>query len=188
MAVCCFGLLGVYRVFQEMPAFRISARKKETAGKAGVIGLLAAQFILSVPNVIYYLENTEFDPSWRYFLNIANVEGLKFGRDIYFTYGPLGYLCLLMKLPENAIYYWTGIAIWGICLCHAYLAAFTVCIGHMRIKRQAGGDSAVSSLYIWRATALRQAIIICCIWWCCPRCCGLRVRDMWRRYRIFCLY
>lgn len=113
MAVCCFGLLGVYRVFQEMPAFRISARKKETAGKAGVIGLLAAQFILSVPNVIYYLENTEFDPSWRYFLNIANVEGLKFGRDIYFTYGPLGYLCYLMKLPENAIYYWTGIAIWA---------------------------------------------------------------------------
>ena len=78
-----------------------------------MIGLLAAQFILSVPNVIYYLENTEFDPSWRYFLNIANVEGLKFGRDIYFTYGPLGYLCYLMKLPENAMYYWTGIAIWA---------------------------------------------------------------------------
>lgn len=113
MAVCCFGLLGACRVFQEMPAFRVSAHKKEAAGKIGVIGLLAAQFILSVPNVIYYLENTEFDPSWRYFLNIANAEGLKFGRDVYFTYGPLGYLCYLMKLPENTVYYWTGIAIWA---------------------------------------------------------------------------
>lgn len=108
MAVCCLGLLGLFGVFRA----RTDDRKKEAAGKIGVIGLLAVQFVLSVPNVIYYLENTEFDPSWRYFLNIANAEGLKFGRDIYFTYGPLGYLCYLMKLPENTVYYWTGIAVW----------------------------------------------------------------------------
>lgn len=123
MAVCCLVLWHLYTgAFQgqtEKTAEREKgrtafwdSRKKETALKVGAIGLLAAQFVLSVPNVIYYLENTEFDPSWRYFLNVANGEGLKFGRDIYFTYGPLGYLCYLMKLPENTAYYWAGIAIW----------------------------------------------------------------------------
>ena len=121
MAVCCLVLLrlctGAFRTQKKQLAEQGRAvfwdsRKKETASRIGVIGLLAAQFVLSVPNVIYYLENTEFDPSWRYFLNIANVEGLKFGRDIYFTYGPLGYLCYLMKLPENTLYYWGGVAIW----------------------------------------------------------------------------
>lgn len=121
MAACCLVLLrlctGAFRTQKKQPAEQGRAvfwdsRKKETASRIGVIGLLAAQFVLSVPNVIYYLENTEFDPSWRYFLNIANVEGLKFGRDIYFTYGPLGYLCYLMKLPENTLYYWGGVAIW----------------------------------------------------------------------------
>ena len=67
-----------------------------------------------IPDIIYVLENTGFDPSWRYFLNVVNGNRFKIRRDIYFTYGPLGYLFYLMKLPGNTIEYWSGIVIWGI--------------------------------------------------------------------------
>ena len=77
-----------------------------------VLGTLFLWFWLMVPNIVYRLENVSLDPSWRYFLNIAMPEGIKFGKDVFFTYGPLGYLCYLMKLPDNGIFYWFGISVW----------------------------------------------------------------------------
>jgi hypothetical protein len=38
------------------------------------------------------LPTTGLDPSWRAGLHVAAVEGLDFGRDLVFTYGPLGFL------------------------------------------------------------------------------------------------
>lgn len=76
-----------------------------------VILIFAIQFILLMPNIVYRLTGLNLDPSWRYFLNIANDLGLKYGKDIYFTYGPLGYICYLMNL-DNSITYWLGILIW----------------------------------------------------------------------------
>lgn len=79
--------------------------------KIAVILMFACQFILIIPNIVYRLGELNLDPSWRYFLNIANALGLKYGKDIYFTYGPLGYICYLMNL-DNSGGYWIGILIW----------------------------------------------------------------------------
>ena len=77
-----------------------------------VFGALFLWFWIMIPNIVYRLENVSLDPSWRYFLNIAMPEGIKFGRDVFFTYGPLGYLCYLMKLPDNGAFYWFGVSVW----------------------------------------------------------------------------
>ncbi len=78
-----------------------------------VIALIVIQFFLIIPNIVYKVGGFNLDPSWRYFLNIANSLNLKYGTDIYFTYGPLGYICYLMNL-NNSSTYWFGIGIWGI--------------------------------------------------------------------------
>ncbi|WP_342756438.1 hypothetical protein [Kineothrix sedimenti] len=78
-----------------------------------VIVLFVIQFFLIIPNIVYKVGGFNLDPSWRYFLNIANSLNLKYGTDIYFTYGPLGYICYLMNL-DNSSTYWFGIGIWGI--------------------------------------------------------------------------
>ena len=41
------------------------------------------------------------DPSWSYAISRAAVEGLIFGKDIIFTYGPLGYLVAGASIKEN---------------------------------------------------------------------------------------
>lgn len=87
--------------------------KSTTIKKVLVVFLLAMQFFLIIPNIVYKVGGFNLDPSWRYFLNIANSQGLKYGTDIYFTYGPLGYICYLMNL-DNSATYWLGIGIWGI--------------------------------------------------------------------------
>lgn len=81
--------------------------------KIAVIVLFVIQFLLIIPNIVYKVGGFNLDPSWRYFLNIANSLNLKYGTDIYFTYGPLGYICYLMNL-DNSLTYWIGIGIWGI--------------------------------------------------------------------------
>lgn len=81
--------------------------------KIFVILLFFIQFLLIIPNIVYKVGGFNLDPSWRYFLNIANSLNLKYGTDIYFTYGPLGYICYLMNL-DNSSTYWFGIGIWGI--------------------------------------------------------------------------
>ncbi len=73
---------------------------------------LLGVFILYVPNIAYKLKYINLDDSWRYFLNVANPREYIFGRDIIFTYGPLGYLCYMMNLPENKAFFWLGVAIW----------------------------------------------------------------------------
>lgn len=121
LLICCCLCLGIF--YREQAFFELGKKvKRNPAGKAAAAALLFAQFILSVPDIIYRLENTGLDPSWRYFLNVANSEGLKFGRDVYFTYGPLGYLCYLMKLPDNIAYYWIGVAVWLLVIgLHVYM-------------------------------------------------------------------
>ncbi|SCY22278.1 hypothetical protein SAMN02910292_01115 [Lachnospiraceae bacterium XBB2008] len=76
-----------------------------------VIAALTIQFLIMIPNIVYTLDNIHLDPSWRYFLNIAGEEGYKFGTDVFFTYGPLGYLCYMIN-TGNGIRFWLGVAIW----------------------------------------------------------------------------
>jgi hypothetical protein len=56
---------------------------------------------LLVYPVRYHFENTGLDASWAVALNYFHVKGLVFGRDVGFTYGPLGYLILPMPLGSN---------------------------------------------------------------------------------------
>ncbi len=69
-------------------------------------------FILYIPNIAYKIGWINLDDSWRYFLNIAGHKGYVFGRDIFFTYGPLGYICYMMNLPDNGYWFEAGVAIW----------------------------------------------------------------------------
>ena len=80
------------------------------AGKIAGALLLTLNYALSLPNPVYKLTFLDLDPSWRYFLNIANSEGYVFGKNVFFTYGPLGYLCYLMNLGDK--WYIIGICLW----------------------------------------------------------------------------
>ena len=92
----------------------MAVKLPEVAGKI-VSGIsLFGIFILYVPNIAYKLQYINLDDSWRYFLNVAGPKGYTFGKDITFTYGPLGYLCYMMNLPSNKTYYWAGVGIWGV--------------------------------------------------------------------------
>ena len=113
LAVCLFGLWIFWNNEKWTAICKQNAWVKQIKDGIAAV-LLVVQFVFMIPDIIYVLENTGFDPSWRYFLNVVNGTDLKFGRDIYFTYGPLGYLFYLMKLPGNTIEYWSGIVIWGI--------------------------------------------------------------------------
>ena len=53
-----------------------------------VIGLLG---LLVMPTLVPYV-GTGLDPSWATGLNMAAARGMAFGRDIVFTFGPLGFL------------------------------------------------------------------------------------------------
>jgi hypothetical protein len=47
--------------------------------------------LLCLP-ILYISLHGGLDVSWMYGLHKANIEGLIFGKNIVFTYGPLGYL------------------------------------------------------------------------------------------------
>ncbi|GCL40117.1 hypothetical protein SR1949_52510 [Sphaerospermopsis reniformis] len=47
-------------------------------------------FIIFLP--LPYGINIGLDPSWQYAISYASSEKLTYGKDIIFTYGPLGYL------------------------------------------------------------------------------------------------
>ena len=49
------------------------------------------------------LASPGLDPSWVYILNTAESFNLKFGRDIYSTYGPLGFLQVPISINHNAL-------------------------------------------------------------------------------------
>lgn len=65
--------------------------------------LLIAYGILSFP-VFYGMMSNELDPSWRYALNkFTSFNDVKFGTDVVFTYGPLGFLDSPMYINGNFV-------------------------------------------------------------------------------------
>lgn len=160
LAVCLFGLWIFWNNEKWTAICKQNAWVKQIKDGIAAV-LLVVQFVFMIPDIIYVLENTGFDPSWKYFLNVVNGTDLKFGRDIYFTYGPLGYLFYLMKLPENTIEYWSGIVIWGsffyfICGC-CYS-----CIDCIKRVRFIFGQLRRLCVAIWRDITHRPEITICC--------------------------
>lgn len=71
----------------ESPAFRLLL----------VLGMGMA-FLL--PRHIDYIQSG-LDPSWIYAINIAHERGWKFGEDILFTHGPLGFLSSTCSVGRN---------------------------------------------------------------------------------------
>jgi len=63
----------------------------------GIFLLIAATFPISITVTSWSL-----DPSWSYLLNIAAERGLKFGSDLAFTWGPLGFLATTLNIGHNA--------------------------------------------------------------------------------------
>ncbi|MCR5304592.1 MAG: hypothetical protein K6E33_08530, partial [Lachnospiraceae bacterium] len=83
--------------------------------------ILILWFLMSVPDIVNRLLGVNLDPSWRWFLNIAHEKGYVFGRDVFFSYGPLGFVYYLMNV-ENPGTYVAGLVIWaGLFLLHAWL-------------------------------------------------------------------
>ena len=65
--------------------------------------LLIIYGILSFP-VFYGLMQNDLDPSWRYALNkFTSFNNVKFGSDVVFTYGPLGFLDSPMYINGNFV-------------------------------------------------------------------------------------
>ena len=83
--------------------------------KAAII--VAIIFLIVVPN-IPFTPGAGLDPSWIFGINLGHFERMVFGRDIIFTYGPLGYL-MMPTFPEAEP--WAVFAfVWGIALVAAY--------------------------------------------------------------------
>lgn len=83
-----------------------------------LLPVLSVWFLLAIPDIVYELKGISLDLSWRYFLNIANTEGYRFGKDVFFTYGPLGFLCYMINRGADLQFY-MGLVIWGmIFACH----------------------------------------------------------------------
>lgn len=64
--------------------------------------LFIIMMALTCPFIIYKIQGG-FDNSWIYFLNIANLNEYIFGKDVFFTYGPLGYLMWTLNIGNNVI-------------------------------------------------------------------------------------
>ena len=66
----------------------------------GVAGALAVVLMWLVSVALPFLPATALDPSWGAALVDAHLHGRQFGKDIVFTYGPLGFLWSSFYLPD----------------------------------------------------------------------------------------
>lgn len=71
--------------------------------------LLFACLILSFPNYLSII-HSDLDPSWSFFLNYSWNNGFVFGKDVFFTYGPLGWLGFPQNQGNNV---YVGSIYWG---------------------------------------------------------------------------
>ena len=91
--VCSVALTRVLKLFA-IPAHVSKASIAVRQPAYGLARLLASALLVAlvtweVPEIV---PRTGFDTSWQLALNLAADHGLDYGRDIVFTYGPLGFL------------------------------------------------------------------------------------------------
>lgn len=79
---------------------------KDFVYKIGKFRYFIIAFVISIWTLPYpiILPGSGLDPSWILGINIAFLENFQFGKDIAFTFGPLGFLCLPVTLDYNT---WT---------------------------------------------------------------------------------
>ena len=54
----------------------------------------------------FFTYATGLDASWQYGINAAFAKDLIFGKDVLFSYGPLGFLCCSMDIGNNLVLAW----------------------------------------------------------------------------------
>ena len=89
----------------------------------GTAIIAAVIFLIAVPSMPF-TPGAGLDSSWIFGINIGHSERMVFGRDIIFTYGPLGYL-MMPSFPEAEP--WAVFAfVWGMSVVFGY-ALWTLC-------------------------------------------------------------
>jgi hypothetical protein len=78
----------------------VELRRRTTVTAGAAVALVLAAATWQVP---HFLPETGFDNSWQIALHLAAVQHLNFGRDVVFTYGPLGFLSEPLLVST-----WTG--------------------------------------------------------------------------------
>jgi hypothetical protein len=135
------------------------AKRLKIAGDGNIVGGLRALLLLGIifwiviPSVPFPL-GPGLDPSWVFGLNIGHFERMIFGRDIIFTYGPLGYL-MVPTFPEAEP--WAVFSFeWGTALATAY-ALWKVCkrAGHWTTAGLYLGVFWVASVFTFNSTPER---------------------------------
>lgn len=104
-------ILGLFFVLLLLWGVDLTKYLSYTFSKIFLALMLIVQFVMMMPSFVYHPENVNLDPSWRYVLNIIAHKGYTVGDDVLFSYGPLGYICYLMNLPNNGITYYVGLVI-----------------------------------------------------------------------------
>jgi hypothetical protein len=81
---------------------------------SGLLALVAFSIFRLPPWLpLFAIESNGVDPSWQMLLNEAVPHGWTFGRDLFFTYGPFGFIHARMYHPETwavVIAAWVGIS------------------------------------------------------------------------------
>ena len=109
-------------------------------------GLCAAAVVLSLLPLPALIARPGLDPSWVQGLHVAAERGLVFGRDIVFTYGPLGF--------AHTREYWPGL--FGVTLAYWTLLAWGIVDAWAHLARRAGPTGLVA----WPLFALGCALAI----------------------------
>lgn len=86
--------------------------------------------LFSIPN--YFMKiSSGLDNSWIFFLNLSTRKEFVFGENVFFTYGPLGFLQHVQNVDNNL---WIGALIWLLIYCSHI---FTLCyiFKHFRVNK-----------------------------------------------------
>jgi hypothetical protein len=76
--------------------------ENRAVASANILAVLAATigWLFLMP-LMPEMPTTGLDPSWRFALNVAVSPGLVFGRDVLFTFGPLGAIYTQLYSPAT---------------------------------------------------------------------------------------
>lgn len=106
------------------------APRRVFGAAAALIGFI---FVILLPPWRVAMPSNTLDPSWMMTLPYAFAHGWQFGRDIIFTYGPLGFITSTLYHPD---YYGISLAFWlvfygvlALALCVLYRSASTLALG-----------------------------------------------------------
>lgn len=123
-----------------------------------IAGVLLFVGIFSFPE----LPALSLDPSWRLVLTRAFYDGLQFGRDVVFTYGPLGFL---MGNTYDGIHFWVLIG-WQVVKSAAFAAVVLQAGERLPVVARWAGYAAVILFGAYFDDMLHLSIVLLLGLWC----------------------